>query len=87
MYEQPDSFLPARFEGKSRTEVELPIFSLGVHKCPGRVYAYHLMQTIISELLASYSLELCGHLPPFDFEKATLAQRLGKCRLRFRQRC
>jgi len=50
-------------------------FSHGVHKCPGRELAMIHLKITVALLLKEYDVELPDHIPPLDFERATLAQR------------
>ena len=60
-------------------------FSHGVHRCPGRDFAYVLMEAILAVLFDQYELKAV-QLYPYNFERATLAQRDGPCSISYKKR-
>jgi cytochrome P450 len=59
-------------------------FSHGVHACPGKHIALMNIKLTLIVMFGKYDLSVPTgfKIPPIDFERATLAQRKGKCCLR-----
>lgn len=63
----------------STDDYEFTTFSHGVHKCVGQHLAIMMDKLYIGALLSKYKLFVQKQLPEVSFERATLAQRAGKC--------
>ncbi|CAK0905005.1 unnamed protein product [Prorocentrum cordatum] len=88
-FDRPDVFDPERFAseaGGRPGEYVLTTFSNGLHRCPGERLAVATITVALTTILGQYLLELPSPLPPLCFERATLAQRLGKVAVRYRSR-
>ena len=84
-FPSPQSFQPDRF-AEEFDDFSFTTFSQGLHRCPGRFYALHLMNLVVCELLATFHLSLQSPVVALDFSRATLAQRAGKCEVEIRPR-
>lgn len=75
---------------KCRDDLFFTTFSHGVHKCPGSHIAILLIKTYISALLLNFDININENsrteIPRLNFERATLAQRKGKCILELQLR-
>ncbi len=87
-----ERFDPGRPEWSSPSapdDLKFTTFSQGLHRCPGERLALLVMRCALGQLLCGgFETELlAAHpVPPLDFERATLAQRAGKVRVRVRER-
>jgi len=75
-------------EGKNQVDIGVPIdqykyttFSNGVHKCPGERVALAMMEIVLA-LFVQRQAQFVGEVTPLSFERATLAQREGPCKIR-----
>jgi len=67
-------------------EFKFTTFSQGIHKCPAEKLSLVVLQCVTACLLSeqAYRLEPVLPVPPVDFERATLAQRVAPVRMTVR---
>lgn len=56
-YDEPDKFVPSRWENPKREEVHVP-FSIGARNCIGQSLANAELHTVLAVLLAKYDFEI-----------------------------